>query len=294
VDLGTLYSQFAGRQPDKAEDWIAKAIAAYDRARKIAGDSCALTLKVGDAKVQLCEVKEEQLQRNPKDHRLKRDLTKGWEDALDVFKDALELDEKNPQVTTAYNECLWNVLKAKKGRYRDKPILKEYQSRYHKITFLLPNSTWWKVRDNQELDDKDTVFQAIKYNPKAEQGLFIQVYQWRWDTNYTNEETNETVGGDNIGGLAKMSEKDLRAYFKDIKEREPLRKQRLGRHISKAEGFTVKGMSGSGFLCEWKTWFFKNSKSQKTYQLTVIANLGMLDRNPYELETVLDNIRTSD
>ena len=73
----------------------------------------------------------------------------------------------------------------------------------------MPDSASWRVVPKSEL--KDYVFKAYKYNRKAGQAFAIRITEYRWDTNYRNTETDEVVGGDNIGGLARMSEKDVKA-----------------------------------------------------------------------------------
>ena len=137
-------------------------------------------------------------------------------------------------------------------------------------------------------------FRAIKfkYDEKEGKGLTILVREYRWDTNYRNMETNEVVGGDNIGGLAKMSDRDVRDIFEDIRHRMPLRKARL-KKIPKVEAFSVSGKTKSGGLREWKAYFFKHSKVQKTYKVTVIATLGMEKHNPYELLCILGTLELS-
>jgi hypothetical protein len=182
-------------------------------------------------------------------------------------------------------------MRCNKGKSKCDPILVRHDSRYRKLKIMLPDSEWWHIEAKEKMDE-DNVFEAWKYDEKEGKGLTILIREYRWDTNYRNMETNEVVGGDNIGGLAKMSDRDVREIFEDIRERMPLRKARL-KKIPKVEAFSVNGKTKSGGLREWKAYFFKHSKVQKTYKVTVIATLGMEKHNPYELRVILENLELS-
>ena len=287
LELGSLYGKFASRDPKTADDYIAKAAVLFDAAREKCGDSASLSLKVGQTFRQLAEMREEQLAKTPKDRKLAKSVKASWGEAMDAFAEGREQEQDNAELNTAYNDCLWEFMRVNKGRCKLKPVMKVYQSSDRKIGIGVPDSASWHVVPKSEL--KDYVFKAYKYNRKAGQAFRILISEYRWDTNYRNTETDEVVGGDNIGGLARMSEKDVKAYFKDIKKRYPLRKMPISRRIPKAEAFVVKGMTDGGDATEWRGYYFKHSKARKTYEVTIIADLGMLERNPYELKAVLSS-----
>ena len=102
----------------------------------------------------------------------------------------------------------------------------EHGSRYRKLKIRIPDSAHWKVKNPRQLEDKDELFDALRIGRKQEESFALWIEQYRWDYTYSNEEDGTSVGGDNIGGLAKRSERWIREYFKDIKERKPLRKCR--------------------------------------------------------------------
>jgi hypothetical protein len=148
------------------------------------------------------------------------------------------------------------------------------------------------VEDHEEDKFKrdDDLFAASKYDRKSQQGLYFSIDRYEWRSNYVNEETGEAVGGDNIGGLARRSEKSARSYFTNVKEMEKLHALQLNKRITKAETFSVKGMTEDNYTAEYRCIFFKESARQATFVITVIADLGMLDRCPWEMEAILDTI----
>jgi hypothetical protein len=286
MDLGRLHGRMATRNPMEAEANIAKAAEYYEKVKEKAGNSADLCMRIGQTKCLLAEMKEEALLADPKDRKLKKAAEEAREETIEAFEEGLELNEKHEELKTAYNECLWKLLALTDGKSKRKPILKDCDTRYHQLKFQLPDSTSWVVTKNEELEDEE-VFSAYKVNRKAGQAVTIWIVYYKWDTYYTDEESGSKVGGDNIGGLARRSEGWAHEYFEDIKEKRPLRKCRLSAKIAKAESYQVKGMTEKGNLMEYRCIFFKNSKSQRTYRISIIADLGMLEKNPYELEGVL-------
>ncbi len=143
------------------------------------------------------------------------------------------------------------------------------------------------ITEEGELED-DVVLRMTKYNAKAGKALTIRIDQYKWNYTYSNEETGESIGGDNIGGLVRRSARSINAYFEDIKDKMPLRKCPLSPKIPKCQGICVKGRTAEGDLLEVRCIFFKNSKVQRTYRMIIVANMGMLERNPFELKAVLE------
>ncbi|MCU0725007.1 MAG: hypothetical protein MUE73_04330 [Planctomycetes bacterium] len=290
ADLGAAYSRLAKREPPKAEEHTAKAAAQYDLERKESGDSSHLCRCIGETRQLLAETREELLARTPKDKALAKGVVEAWGQALVSYEQALKGDAKNQELKTLYNECLWEAMRVTEGKAKQKPLMKECKARYATVKLKLPDSEWWKVTEEDKFKRDDDLFEALKYDRKSKQGLFFSIDRYEWRSNYVNEETGEAVGGDNIGGLARRSEKSARSYFKNVKDMEKLHPLQLNKRITKAETFSVKGMTEDNYTAEYRCIFFKESSRQATFKITVIADLGMLDRCPYEMDAILDTI----
>jgi hypothetical protein len=292
LDLGRLYGWIAERTPPKAEEYIQKAAQVYEKAREKTGDSAQLCLQVGETFVQLGEIRAEASRKKPKDRKLKKAVQGAYEDAMKSFEQGLKLNKKHQDLKTSYNEALWILKGVTGGKAKQKPIMREVRSRYKRVMLKIPDSELWHVTPTSELQDSDDCLNMYKYERGRGQALFIWIYQYKWDYNYVNEETGDSVGGDNIGGLAKRSERWVRSIFKDIKERRPLGKVFFSKRIPKARGFIVKGMTEKNNRLELRAIFFKHSKSQRTFRVGVQADLGMLEENPYELKEILASFQT--
>jgi len=290
ADLGALCGRLADREPPKAEEHIARAAAQYDEERKASGDSAYLCQRIGETRQQLAEMRETLLAKNPKDRALAKGAAEAWTQALASFEQALKAEAKNADLQTAFNECLWEVLRVTEGKAKQKPIMNELKVRYGAIKLKLPASKLWKVTDEGTFKRDDDLLEAVKYSKKDGQALLIWIDRYEWSSTYRNEETGESIGGDNIGGLSRRSEKTAREYFQDVKDTTKLQTIQLSRKIPKAEAFSVKGLTKENNTFEYRCIFFKESARQATFKITVIADLGLLDRNPYELNSILDTI----
>lgn len=288
--LANIYGQFGRRQPPKAEEWLAKSIEIMEKVRDKAGGSAEFALQVGRLKVQLAEGREMEAKRNPKDRKLQKQVVETWEEALEAFATGLDGNKGDRTLASAYNDALWHVLRLTEGKSKREPVVLPHTVRYGWVKFDLPVSDAWNVKNASELEQEDMLFIAGKRDARAGQALTILVRQWTWGSNYKFIETGEVVGGDNIGGISKIAERDTRDYFQDIKDRVPLRKVRLSRRVPKAEAFTVKGLTKDGDPYEWRSYFFKSSDAKQTFQIIVIASLGYLDKYPFELESILESV----
>jgi hypothetical protein len=258
----------------------------------------------------LAEAWEAALARNPRDRKVKRALPSAWDRAASVLAGGCERNGKNLALTTAYNECLWELLRVREGKVDREPVMDPFSAglegsgidsggtpfEYRQLLLSLPRSSGWG-RPSYTLDDwisgkqRSTDFEAFKEDPEEGRVLALFVEQYLWSQDYRDPLTGKIYDGENISALADQDEADVRALFIDIKERKPLRKTKLNRHIPKAMAYSIKGLADGNIAVEWRSIFFKDREGLQTWNVVVIARLGFLDRNPYELQAVLDSIR---
>jgi tetratricopeptide (TPR) repeat protein len=290
--LGELRIARSRTDPVHARDHLTKAGEIFERARLLAPKDKALLQWCAMTALRQAEILEEEVERkSERDRGLLKELKKAYEEALKQFQVGLKGAKDDERLKTGYNRCVWRLMVLGKGRCRAKPLLRKVESRYKKLRVSIPDSAEWTVKPKGELEE-DEVLQISKIDRKAGQYLVIWVERYRWDYNYSYESTGEVIGGDNISGLAKRSYRGIRDIFDDIKSEKPLRKAPLSRRIKKAFMYRMEGRSKENNLLEVRVFFFKHSKVQQTFEVVVVADLGMLAKNPYELKTILNGFET--
>ena len=165
----------------------------------------------------------------------------------------------------------------------------EYRAKLEKsenflLTCELPLECGWKVTHS----DGDQNEWSIVREGRSTGEVSLEVWKYRADTNYTNEE-GKVVGGDNLHG-------NLKRHFDRWKsELEKVRKgvqvvPRLSKYMPNPKGFEIVGID-AGAEIRVREWYFRaETNKMYVYNVRLVQKGGITEKDP-EVAAVLESIQ---
>jgi hypothetical protein len=145
------------------------------------------------------------------------------------------------------------------------------------LSFEIPVSRTW---EDPNTDDFGRLLEQLEkgnfryfgayrqYDASGNLVRSIRFDEYNWDTSYRFE-NGEVAGGDNIKGLARKGQSNVRQEFTSVTTEKDVRKIPFNRTWPQAYVFEIAGIHGTGDAARARLFLFKSNDKQKTYEVEI-------------------------